>query len=137
MCNIQRTFVVLAFIHVAIGQDDYPPNDPDNFENSASQNSDFSGATEHPGGSVNGQVTFEKSLSPYWLRSDLIVERDATLLVEPGVTVKFDPQVGITVRGTINADVSKLTTIHIQLLESLEPNVFKLQHCKVTSDFSL
>ncbi|XP_048517043.1 protein bark beetle isoform X2 [Dendroctonus ponderosae] len=104
MCNIYRTFVIFALIHLATGQGDYQANDPDNLENSDSQNSDFSSATEHPGGTVDGRLTFEKSLSPYWLRSDLIVERDAILLVEPGVTVKFDPQVGITVRGIINAD---------------------------------
>lgn len=66
---------------------------------------DNSGPTEHPGGSIVDREVFRKSGSPYWLRNDLLVERNAELIVEPGVIVKFDPQVGLTVRGILNAQV--------------------------------
>lgn len=67
--------------------------------------SDNSGPTEHPGGSIVDREVFHKSGSPYWLRNDLLVERNAELIIEPGVTVKFDPQLGLTVRGILNAQV--------------------------------
>lgn len=77
-------------------------NDP-SFENPSSGNT----VTEHPGGIiVNDRVSFLKSQSPYWLRNDIIVERDAELFIEAGVTIKVEPQVGITVRGILTAEVS-------------------------------
>lgn len=64
-------------------------------------------ATEHPGGTVtNDKLVFSKSRSPYWLRNDIIVERNAELVIEPGVVLKVEPQVGITVRGVLTAVVS-------------------------------
>ena len=63
--------------------------------------------TEHPGGTiVNDKLVFSKLKSPYWLRSDIIVERNAELVIEPGVTIYVEPQVGITVRGVLTAVVS-------------------------------
>ncbi|XP_060532359.1 protein bark beetle isoform X2 [Cylas formicarius] len=60
--------------------------------------------TEHSGGTViDERVVFTKNGSPYWLRDDLIVERTAEVHIEPGVTIKVEPQVGITVRGILNA----------------------------------
>ncbi|XP_063914202.1 protein bark beetle isoform X2 [Zophobas morio] len=60
--------------------------------------------TEHPGGTiVNDKLVFSKLKSPYWLRSDIIVERNAELVIEPGVTIYVEPQVGITVRGVLTA----------------------------------
>ncbi|RVE49659.1 hypothetical protein evm_005716 [Chilo suppressalis] len=62
------------------------------------------GLTELPGGVIAGGRTFWKSdNSPYLLRDDLLVERDAELIIEPGVEVRFAPMVGITVRGKLNA----------------------------------
>lgn len=77
-------------------------NEP-SFENPSPGNT----ITEHPGGIiVNDKVSFSKSQSPYWLRNDIIVERNAELLIEAGVTIKVEPQVGITVRGILTAEVS-------------------------------
>lgn len=121
MCIIYRTFCLLTLLHYTLlikCQDDYAPdfvsNEQNKFENGDSQitnspysdKSDISSVTEYPGGTVTNRMVFEKSRSPYWLRNDVIVERNAELVVEPGVTVKVDPQVGITVRGILNAQVS-------------------------------
>lgn len=63
--------------------------------------------TEHPGGTVvNDKLIFSRARSPYWLRNDVVVERDAEMVVEPGVTIRVEPQVGITVRGVLTAVVS-------------------------------
>ncbi|RZC38585.1 uncharacterized protein BDFB_002499, partial [Asbolus verrucosus] len=60
--------------------------------------------TEHPGGTiVNDKLVFSKLKSPYWLRNDIIIERNAELIIEPGVTIHVEPQVGITVRGVLTA----------------------------------
>lgn len=63
--------------------------------------------TEHPGGTIiDDKLIFSRSRSPYWLRNDIIVERNAEMIVEPGVTIRVEPQVGITVRGVLTAVVS-------------------------------
>lgn len=65
------------------------------------------GLTELNGGVLGGGRTVWKSSgSPYLLRDDLLVERDAELVVEPGVEVRFAPMIGITVRGKLIAVVS-------------------------------
>lgn len=65
------------------------------------------GFTEHPGGTfIDDKLIFSKTKSPYWLRNDIIVERNAEMIVEPGVTIRVEPQVGITVRGVLTAVVS-------------------------------
>jgi hypothetical protein len=65
------------------------------------------GLTELPGGVIaGGRTIWKPDNSPYLLRDDLLVERDAELLIEPGVEVRFAPMVGITVRGKLIAVVS-------------------------------
>lgn len=65
------------------------------------------GLTELNGGILaGGQTVWKASGSPYLLRDDLLVERDAELVVEPGVEVRFAPMIGITVRGKLIAVVS-------------------------------
>lgn len=66
------------------------------------------GLTELPGGMLAaGRTVWKSEGSPYLLRDDLLVEREAELVVEPGVEVKFAPMIGITVRGKLVAIVSK------------------------------
>lgn len=61
-------------------------------------------AKELSGGSVfNRELNIERG--NYILREDLIIERTANLHIEPGVHIKFGPNVGITVRGSIDAQV--------------------------------
>lgn len=63
--------------------------------------------TEHPGGTIiDDKLIFSRAKSPYWLRNDIVVERNAEMIVEPGVTIRVEPQVGITVRGVLTAVVS-------------------------------
>lgn len=67
------------------------------------------GLSELTGGVVaGGRTVWRSSGSPYLLRDDLLVERDAELVVEPGVEVRFAPMIGITVRGKLVAVVSTL-----------------------------
>lgn len=64
--------------------------------------------SEHPGGTItDDSLVFYKSRSPYVVRNDLIVERNARVVFEPGVELRFEPQVGITVRGILTAEVRR------------------------------
>lgn len=64
------------------------------------------GLTELAGGVVaGGRAVWQLEGSPYLLRDDLLVERSAELVIEPGVEVRFAPMVGITVRGKLVAVV--------------------------------
>lgn len=68
-----------------------------------------SGLSDLPGGRITrGERLLERSRSPYIVREDLFVERDGTLVVEPGVEIRFAPMIGITVRGVITAQVRTL-----------------------------
>ncbi len=42
--------------------------------------------------------------SPYQVVSDLVVQKDVTLTVEKGVKLRFNPSVGLTVKGTCNCN---------------------------------
>ncbi|CAH2236667.1 jg20886 [Pararge aegeria aegeria] len=62
------------------------------------------GLTELSGGVLaGGRTVWKADGSPYLLRDDLLVERDAELVIEAGVEVKFAPMIGITVRGQLVA----------------------------------
>lgn len=64
---------------------------------------------EHPGGTVKSDLHVIKNVGkPYILRNDLIVESNAEVVIEPGVEIRFEPQIGITVRGIMKAVVSCL-----------------------------
>lgn len=71
------------------------------------------GLTELSGGVLTGgRTVWKPDGSPYLLRDDLLIERDAELVVEPGVEVRFAPMIGITVRGKLVAVVSTGIKIH-------------------------
>lgn len=73
---------------------------------SASQDDASRALTEHPGGIITeGTTTIPLEDSPYWMQNDLIVEQNAKLVIEPGVRINFEPQIGITVRGVLIAEV--------------------------------
>lgn len=69
--------------------------------------------TELAGGSIVGERTLKLSESPFLLTGDLDVERNAKLIVEPGVNIHFAPMVGITVRGVLISVVSSHVSILI------------------------
>ncbi|XP_031785209.1 protein bark beetle isoform X2 [Nasonia vitripennis] len=76
-----------------------------NYASSNSVESGYRGLTELPGGKiVRGRRLLERAKSPYVLREDLFVERDAELSIEAGVEVRFAPMIGITVRGVLLAE---------------------------------
>lgn len=56
------------------------------------------GATTATGGTLSGNVVWTAAAGPYVVTSDLIVEGAATLTIEPGTTVFFNPGTGLTVR---------------------------------------
>lgn len=108
MCNFLRTLLAFSsfvvFFDLVLLQETTDYYTYTNANDPQIQNQ----ATEHPGGTiVNDKLVFTKSRSPYWLRNDLIVERNAEAVIEAGVTIKVEPQVGITVRGILTAQVNK------------------------------
>lgn len=73
-----------------------------------------SGLSELSGGVLaGGRALWRLEESPYLLRDDLLVERDAELIIEPGVEIRFAPMVGLTVRGKLIAVVSYSTLIRL------------------------
>lgn len=60
---------------------------------------------------ISGEKILYLSESPFLIRQDLEIQRNAKLIVEPGVTIHFAPMVGITVHGQIKAIVSISLTI--------------------------
>ncbi len=52
---------------------------------------------------VSGQKTLRLSDSPFLVSSDVLVTAQGHLTIEPGVEVRFRPEVGITVRGVLSA----------------------------------
>jgi len=70
-------------------------------------NSDNNGGLHelHGGRIVRDQKLLARSKSPYLLREDLFVEKDAELVIESGVEIHVGPMVGITVRGIITTKV--------------------------------
>lgn len=57
------------------------------------------------GGRISGRMECGVAGSPYTVTQDVEVSRGASLVFRPGVTVMFDPGVGMTVRGTLEAEV--------------------------------
>lgn len=62
--------------------------------------------TELSGGKIIGEKWLRQLESPYTLQTDLMIERTGKLFIEPGVTVRVAPMVGIIVRGVLTALVS-------------------------------
>lgn len=76
------------------------------------------GLTELPGGVLTGgRTVWKREGGPYLLRDDLLIERDAELVVEPGVEVRFAPMIGITVRGKLVAVVSFIEIFSVNSIQ--------------------
>lgn len=65
------------------------------------------------GGYVSGKVVLDPLDSPFEIRKDVIIEGDSSLVIRPGVELRFAPGIGITVMrdGILEAKVS----LHFQL----------------------
>ena len=59
------------------------------------------------GGIVDSDTTLRYVDSPFQITRDTLVLKDATLKIEPGVRLQFDPQVLLAVNGTLDARVSE------------------------------
>lgn len=55
------------------------------------------------GGNISKDSTLTLEGSPYLVEANLVVKNGATLTIEPGVRLKFNPSVGMTIRGTLKA----------------------------------
>jgi hypothetical protein len=53
--------------------------------------------TKFSGGTVTADRTLSKACSPYTIKTDIDVNGNATLTIEPGVTLRFDPEKNIAV----------------------------------------
>ena len=54
-------------------------------------------------------VVYTKSQSPYYFREDIYIPSKIKLTIQPGVVLKFDHNKGIIVKGTLDAQVSRLS----------------------------
>lgn len=64
------------------------------------------GYTEWSGGIVANHHRLRADHSPYFILNNVIVEDTGQLIIDPGVTLKFSPKTGITVKGSIIANVN-------------------------------
>lgn len=69
------------------------------------------GYTEWSGGIVANHHRLRADHSPYFILNNVIVEDTGQLIIDPGVTLKFSPKTGITVKGSIIANVIFLLNI--------------------------
>ncbi|XP_042893640.1 protein bark beetle-like [Penaeus japonicus] len=71
------------------------------------------------GGVIASNVVYDVSGSPYVITQDITIEDGGVLTIEPGVTVQFDPGVGMTVKGVLRAEGTP--TNRIKLTSSFPP----------------
>ncbi|KAK4322842.1 hypothetical protein Pmani_006427 [Petrolisthes manimaculis] len=69
------------------------------------------------GGSIKENVVYDVSNSPYLVTQDIVIHQGAKLTINPGVTVKFDPGVGMTIRGVLKAEVSKSKEVKVRSVQ--------------------
>ncbi|XP_050428797.1 protein bark beetle isoform X2 [Adelges cooleyi] len=62
------------------------------------------GFTEWSGGIVADQHRLTIDQSPYVILNNVIIEDTGRLIIDPGVTLKFTPKTGLTVKGSIVAN---------------------------------
>uniref|UniRef100_A0A1A9WLV8 SRCR domain-containing protein n=1 Tax=Glossina brevipalpis TaxID=37001 RepID=A0A1A9WLV8_9MUSC len=87
-----------------------PPSAPQTTSSSSSSSSSLFSSllssrstTLLEGGSITSERILRFSESPYLVNEHIIIEKGAKLIIEPGVTIEFAPNVGITVRGVLQA----------------------------------
>jgi hypothetical protein len=72
--------------------------------------------TKFSGGAVTADRTLSKACSPYTIKSDIDVNGNATLTIEPGVTLRFDPEKNIAVGYNSNGKLVAVGTAAEQIL---------------------
>lgn len=63
------------------------------------------GFTEWSGGVITDHHRLRADQSPYFILNNVVIEDNGQLIIDPGVTLKFSPKTGITVKGSIIANV--------------------------------
>ena len=69
---------------------------------------------------ILGSKVLSKEKSPYLIDHDILVRPEAELLIEPGVEIRFAPEVGITVRGVLKAEGTPKSKIKFVSYEPIE-----------------
>ena len=60
------------------------------------------------GGLINIYTRLTIADSPFYIKDDILIDKNAELKIDPGVILYFSPRKGITVRGRLTAKVSFL-----------------------------
>lgn len=81
------------------------PSPPWHQYSGGSGGTDPPSVTELTNGVISRKQRLERSLSPFFVREDIVVEREGELIIDPGVELRFAPMVGITVKGVLTAKV--------------------------------
>lgn len=70
------------------------------YDNGQQQSQIFSG------GLITNQLTLRLHNSPYIIDNSVLIEKGGQLVIEPGVELQFKPRVGISIIGSLIANVS-------------------------------
>lgn len=81
--------------------------------------------TELTNGMIAKKQRLERSLSPFLVREDIVVEPEGELIIDPGVELRFAPMVGITVKGVLTAMVSVVYNRLHYVNTFVKINIFK------------
>ena len=57
------------------------------------------------GGVISDSIEYDEYGSPYVITEDIVIKEGSIVTIRPGVTLQFDPGVGITVNGVLKAEV--------------------------------
>ncbi|CAH1252389.1 TNC [Branchiostoma lanceolatum] len=76
---------------------------------------DVTMSTDNIGGRVKHQLHLNKSGGPYIIKADLTVQRNASLTIDPGSTIKVHPCVGLLNLGSLVAQGTKSDPIKFDL----------------------
>ncbi len=63
------------------------------------------GNSDFQGGEVDKDTTLRQGDSPFLITENILIRKDATLTVEPGVEMQFAPGIMLAVNGTLTAKV--------------------------------
>ena len=63
------------------------------------------------GGWITESFTLDVSGSPYVVNSNIVIDRNVTLTIQPGVELRFEPGVSVVVKGSLLANGSKTQRI--------------------------
>lgn len=89
------------------------------------------GYTEWSGGIVANHHRLRADESPYFVLNNVVVEDTGQLIIDPGVTLKFSPKTGITVKGSIVANVMTLIVFFFFLICTYKLTYFNFRETHI------